>query len=317
MPGVLTTAFRAITRYAASVLAAGIFAGLLLPDLASAMRPWLPPVVAGLLFVGMLRIDFRALLQRLSRPSTVAALCAWFLLLAPLLVWAASLLIGVAPALGAALVLAAACPPIVSGPAMAVLLRLDAPLMLASVVSASLLAPFSIVLFATHVVEPDLDVDSTRLLVRLAVLIGGCMAAALLVRRLAGGERLARHSGVLDGASLVLLLVFAVAIMDGVAALLVHDPLHVAWLVLAAFAANLLLQISGSMAAAAMGRRAALTVGFASGNRNMGVMLAVLPADSVPDVLLYFALAQIPIYVLPALIGPLYRRWLEKAPQVG
>ena len=41
-----------------------------------------------------------------------------------------------------------ACPPIVSGPAMALLLRLDAPLMLVSVVVASLLAPFTVVLVA-------------------------------------------------------------------------------------------------------------------------------------------------------------------------
>jgi BASS family bile acid:Na+ symporter len=59
-----------------------------------------------------------------------------------------------------------------------------------------------------------------------------------------------------------------------------------------------------------MGRRSALTVGFASGNRNMGLLLAVLPAESPPDVLLFFVLAQLPIYILPAVLGPAYRRWL-------
>ena len=42
----------------------------------------------------------------------------------------------------------------------------------------------------------------------------------------------------------------------------------------------------------------------------MGLLLAVLPADSPPDVLLFFALAQLPIYILPAMLGPAYRRWL-------
>lgn len=304
----LATALQALSRHAAGVLAVGVFAGLLLPELASIMRPWLPPAVAGLLLLGLLRVDLPALVMHLSRPIALALLCVWLLLLAPLLVAAAVALFGVAPGLGAALILAAACPPIVSGPAMALLLRLDAELMLASVVSASLLAPVTIVLVATHVVEVDLQIDTVALLARLVVLVGGCVAAALLVRRVAGRARLVRHADALDFASLVLLLVFAVAIMDGVGDLMARDPLHVAWFVIAAFAANVLLQLAGSVAAAAMGRRAALTAGFASGNRNMGVLLAVLPADSVTDVLLYFALAQIPIYVLPALLGPLYRR---------
>jgi len=312
MPGVFVSAFQAVSRHAASVLATGVFAGVLLPDLAAILRPWLPPAVAGLLFLGLLRVNLRDLVGHLSRIPTVALLCVWLLLLAPVLVWAAVCAFGLARGLGTALILAAACPPIVSGPAMAMLLRLDAPLMLASVVSASLLAPFGILLVATHLIEVDLEVDTLQLFVRLAVLIGGCVAAALVVRWLAGSARLARHAGALDFASLVLLLVFAVAIMDGVGELLARDPMHVAWFVLVAFAANVLLQLIGSAAAGALGRRAALTVGFASGNRNMGVLLAVLPADSVPDVLLYFALAQIPIYVLPVMLGPAYRRWIGR-----
>jgi BASS family bile acid:Na+ symporter len=44
----------------------------------------------------------------------------------------------------------------------------------------------------------------------------------------------------------------------------------------------------------------------------MGLLLAVLPADSAPDALLFFALAQLPIYMLPAVLGPAYRRWLAR-----
>ena len=92
-----------------------------------------------------------------------------------------------------------------------------------------------------------------------------------------------------------------------------HNPWHVLRFIIAAFAANILLQLLGTGVAAAMGRRSALTVGFASGNRNMDLLLAVLPADSAPDLLLFFALAQLPIYILPAVLGPAYRRWLSGA----
>jgi len=50
-----------------------------------------------------------------------------------------------------------------------------------------------------------------------------------------------------------------------------------------------------------------LTVGFCGGNRNMGILLAVLPAATAADTLMFFAVAQIPMYVLPALLAPLYR----------
>ncbi|NIR60826.1 MAG: hypothetical protein GWO02_15610, partial [Gammaproteobacteria bacterium] len=58
--------------------------------------------------------------------------------------------------------------------------------MLVSVVSASLLAPFTIVVAASWIAGVELDIEPLTLFVRLALLIGGCAAAALLARRLAG-----------------------------------------------------------------------------------------------------------------------------------
>lgn len=310
MRGVLISALQALSRHTATVLAVGIFAGLLLPDLAGWLRPLLPSAVAGLLFLALLRIDWQELSRHLSRPLVGALLCGWFLVATPVLVWLAVKLFDVDNGLGTALILAAACPPIVSGPAMALLLRLDAPLMLVSVVSASLLVPFSIVAVSSYLLGVSLHIYALALFLRLAFLIGGCVLTALLVRRLLGSVRLVRYRDPFDIASVVLLLVFAVAIMDGVADRLAQDPWRVLQFTVAAFAANILLQLIGTGVAAAMGRRSTLTVGFASGNRNMGLLLAVLPADSPPDVLLFFVLAQLPIYILPAVLGPVYRRWL-------
>lgn len=310
MRGVLTATLHNQSRHAATVLALGVFAGLLLPDLAGWMRPLLPLSVAGLLFLALLRIDWQELSQHLSRPLSVALLCTWFLIVTPLLVWLGVSIVGVDTGLATALILAAACPPIVSGPAIALLLRLDASLMLVSVVSASLLAPFTVVAVSSYLIGVDLRLDALALFLRLAFLICGCVLAALTVKRLLGQVRLARCTNAFDMVSVLLLLIFAIAIMDGVMTLVAHDPWRVLRFIIAAFIANILLQVLGSGAAAAMGRRSALTVGFASGNRNMGLLLAVLPAASAPDALLFFAVAQLPVYILPAVLGPAYRRWL-------
>lgn len=312
MRSVFTAAFQALSRHAATVLAVGVFVGLGLPELAAWMRPLLPPAVAGLLFLALLRVDWPELLRHLSRPLIGALLGVWFLLATPLLVWLGVTILDFDSGLATALILAASCPPIVSGPAMALLLRLDAPLMLVSVVSASLLAPFSVVAVSSWLIGVDLGIDPVALFLRLALLIGGCVLAALAVRRWLGGQRLVRGREYFDAVSVVLLLVFAIAIMDGVTFLVIHDPRRVLGFIFAAFAVNLLLQLLGAAVAAAMGRRAALTVGFASGNRNMGLLLAVLPAEAAPDAMLFFAVAQLPIYILPALLGPAYRRWLAR-----
>ena len=42
----------------------------------------------------------------------------------------------------------------------------------------------------------------------------------------------------------------------------------------------------------------------------MGLLLVVLPAGLHPDIALYFALAQFPIFILPAVLKPLYGRLL-------
>ncbi len=313
MRGVLTSALQALSRHAATVLAVGVFAGLALPDLAGWMRPLLPSAVAGLLFLALLRIDWQELGWHLSRPLTGALLCAWFLIATPVLVWLAVEMLRIDSGLATALILAAACPPIVSGPAMALLLRMDAPLMLVSVVSASLLAPFTVVAVSSYLIGVDLRIDALQLFLRLAFLIGGCVLTALIVRSLLGQARLARCKSPFDTASVLLLLIFAIAIMDGVTDLVARDPWHVLLFIVAAFAANILLQLLGTGVMAPMGRRSALTLGFASGNRNMGLLLAVLPVDSVPDALLFFALAQLPIYILPAALRPAYNRWLSRS----
>jgi len=81
----------------------------------------------------------------------------------------------------------------------------------------------------------------------------------------------------------------------------------------AAFAANLLLQLAGTAAFAWLGTRGALTAGLLLGNRNMGLLLAALPAGVNPDIGLFIAVAQIPIYTLPAASQPLLRRLLTGA----
>ena len=44
----------------------------------------------------------------------------------------------------------------------------------------------------------------------------------------------------------------------------------------------------------------------------MGLMLAALPAERDADVLLFFAIAQLPMYMLPIVMVPVYKRLLHR-----
>jgi len=301
-------------RHAAPVLAAGVLLGLALPDLAHVLRPTLTPAVFLLMLLAMLRIRWDGLRALARRPGTAALVLGWMLVLSPVAMWLLVTQLGASPGLAAALVLMAGAPPLMSSPAFSVLIGLDGALSLVVLIVATLAAPVMLPVVALEGLGLELAVDGWGLALRLGALVGAALAGALLLRRLVGLDAIARQATLIDGASVVLLLIFAVAIMDGVAVRLAEEPAHVLTLTAVAFAANLGLQAVGAVAAAPLGLRRALTVGFSSGNRNMALLLAVMPAGAHPDTLLYFAVGQFPIYMLPALLAPLYRRVLGARP---
>ncbi|GAA0587343.1 hypothetical protein [Caenispirillum bisanense] len=303
-----------LVRQSRWFLAGSVFAGLALPDLAAALRPLLPPAVAVLLVLSMLRMDWTAVLAYGRRPGRVGLALAWVLIGAPAAVALAVAALPISPGLQAAVILMAASAPIMSSPALAVLLGLDASLALVVVVGSTLLMPLTAPWAADLLAHLPLDIPTWELMVRLAGLVAGSVAAALVLRRLLGRARLVAWGAGIDAASVVFLVLFAIAIMDGVTAELLANPARTLLIILGSFAANLGLQAAGAVLFWRTGRQAALTVGLVSGNCNMALLLAVLPAGVDADVPLYFALGQFPIYILPALLTPLYRRLRLPAP---
>src|SRR5207253_7251789 len=66
--------------------------------------------------------------------------------------------------------------------------------------------------------------------------------------------------------------------------------------VASAFIANVGLQIVGVLISWRLGRVPALTIGLVSGNRNMAVVIANLGSAATPEIALFFAAVQFPIY---------------------
>lgn len=294
-----------------TVLFLGVFLGLALPELARLARPALAPAVAALLLFSLLRVDWQSVAGYLRRPVLTGGLVAWMLLVSPVVTWALLLAMPLPEALTTAVVLMAAAPPILGSTAIALLLGLDGALTLVVGLTATLLTPLTVPPLALWLLGLELEVEASELMLRLGGVVVGALIGAILIRRLLGTARLRRNAGVLDGLIVAVMLVFAVAIMDGVTATALQRPGTVALWILAAFIANPALQLVTALAFARFGRRLALTAGLLAGNCNMGLLLAALPAEADYDVTLFFALAQLPMYMLPALLRPLYRRLLR------
>jgi BASS family bile acid:Na+ symporter len=171
----------------------------------------------------------------------------------------------------------AAAPPLMASGYLALLIGLDAARAVALTLVSTALMPFTLPLVSLYLLGVDIDVPLGDLILRLAVVVGGCLALAWLLRRLIARAFIARHAEPLDGLAVLGLLIFAIAIMDGVSALLLRQPGFALLCVLAVIGVNLTLQLTGSLAFAWLGRRGALTIGMCGGSRKLR------PAAGRPD----------------------------------
>ncbi|MGP1255195.1 MAG: hypothetical protein ACTS10_12325 [Kiloniellales bacterium] len=292
------------------VLFVGVFIGLVLPDLATVARPLVGPAVATLLVLTLLRVEWGQMAAYLRRPGLLTVLVVWLMLVSPVATWGVLALLPGPQPLEVALVLMAAAPPILGVTAIAILLGLDGALALVMALAATLLTPITVPLLSLWLLGLELEVSIAGFMLRLALVVLGAFVLAFLLRRLAGVAWFRARATSLDGLVVLVMLVFAIAIMDGVTATIFARPEVVALWIFAAFVANPLLQIVAALAFWWLGPRRALTVGLMSGNCNMGLLLAALPPQADFDVVLFFALAQLPMYMLPFVLTPLYRRLL-------
>jgi predicted Na+-dependent transporter len=300
-------------RHATLFLAGGVLLGLLAPPLAALARPLLVPTLLVPLVIALLRLDWDALAAYARRPGLVALITLGLLLASPALMWLALKAFSLPPALAQGLTLMAAASPIVSAAAISLILGLDAALAVIVIVVTTALMPFSLPIVALWLLGLRIDIDLSTFILRLALMVGGSFAAALALRRLVPRHTLAANARMLDGAAVASLVLFALAIMDGVTAVALARPGYVVLVTVAAFVANVVLQALGTLAALRLSMRSALTVGLMAGNCNMGLVLVALADKADFDVIVFFAMAQIPMYMLPAMLGPIYRRLLPAA----
>jgi len=299
----------ASSRAGPALLAAGIFGGVLVPPLARAMHAAIAPAVVGLMTLVLLRVDLATAFAHLRRPLRVAAIVAFLLLACPVLARLAVMPLGLDPGVAAGVVVFATGCAATSGPAFARLVGLDPELTLLATLATTFLVPLTAPPLMWALAGVEFSIGVGAFMARLALIVGLPLALSLVLRRAVGPARLVPLGPAVDGGVVWLLVIYGLGVMDGLAARILADPAWVAQALAAAFAADFGLNALTAAAFAWMGRRAACSAGLMSGNRNMALFLAILPAGADPRLGLFFALCQFPLFLSPFMLRGVYRRW--------
>ncbi len=296
-------------RQGTRAVALSLFLGMALPPVSAFAKPALPVAVFLLLVLAMIRLDMVALRIVGGQPLRLAAMVVWCMVAVPaiggIMVSIAHQQLGFSGDIRLAITLMLVAPPIMSVPAFCYLLGLNGALSFVVMVLTLIVTPITAPLIANTLVEGALPLSTAALALRLAFYLFGSAAVALALRRLLGAETVAAQGDLIDGLNVILLFVFAVALMDGVAALTFARPGLVAMLIAVSFGvAGTILAVT-TVVFSPLGAHNALSLGLAAGNRNMGLMASALIAG-LPDLTwAYVALAQFPIYLLPWIMRPI------------
>ena len=290
-----------------ALLALGVLIGLAFPPLAEFARPILPVTVFVFVAGTFLRTDLILMRRAVGSLRTGLVLPAIGIVGMPLA--AAWFLdsIGVPPTIVGGIVLALASPPSSGNAAMARMFGYRGEVPMAIILLTMLTAPFTMPLIGASI---GAAIDPWALARGLAILLLGTGGVAIALRLLFP-RRVDRLSPAIDHTVVLALFLFAIATMDGVLDYAFDQPRAFAGLLVAAFAVNIVSQIVGAfLAKGHMRDRIALALTF--GNRNVGLPWAVLGSALAPSTTLFFALAQLPIFVLPWIMKLIFRERLRR-----
>jgi hypothetical protein len=291
------------------VLILGLVAGISLPGLANAMRPWIGEMVAGLLFLAALRVGPRQAVGALGDLGVSIGLAGLFQLAFPLAAIAFFAVLGWGRTpLAVFVVLMLAAPPVTGSPNLTIMTGNDPAPALRQLVVGTALLPVTVlpIFWLTPAFGGASAVLGAAggLMALIAAATG--LAFAIRARLLRAPSPSALQS--IDALSALAMAFVVIGLMSAVGPALRETPLKVFGILALLCAVNFAIQVGVTSLARSWGFRAsAAAAGIVAGNRNIALFLTVLPPATVDPILLLIGCFQIPMYITPAVLGRFYR----------
>jgi ACR3 family arsenite transporter len=301
-------------RNARLVLPLGLLAGIFLPSLAGAIKPFIGELIALMLFLASLRIGPRSALGALG-DIRVSALAAFIFQLAiPLSFAAVVFLLGLNGTVVAAIALMLAASPISGTPNLVIMLGHDPAPALRTLIFGTAVLPLTA--FFAFWAAPGFGDTGTLLIssLRLLAIIAAACAIAFMIRGFWLPKLEVPAMEAIDGMSALVMGVVVVGLMSAVGVALENDPASLGRMLVIAFAANFGLQIATAFVYSRLWPDSRDLVGLAvsAGNRNCALFLTALPASVTEPLLLFIGCYQIPMYLTPMLLSRFYRNRMRQ-----
>lgn len=297
-------------RHASSVLPIGVLIGIFVPSWADSLQPLLIPALFVPLTLSLVRIETKQLLGSFTRWNWLALLCVWILILRPMAVWLVLQLFSLPETIVKAALITAAAPPVTACAAIAIFLGIDAAIVVVVTIVTMLLVPISLPPMVFYLVDLQIKAEFWQVSLRLTLFIVLAFFIAVLIKKWLGQSRVHRNAATLDGISVVFIGIFIIGVMHGVTATFIQQPWYIFQTFLVSTLLVLGLYIFATVLFWRLGPRTAMAIGLVSGNCNMGLMYLILVDQATLDLLIFFAIGQIPMYFLPSLLAPLINRFL-------
>ncbi|WP_120496841.1 hypothetical protein [Kiloniella sp. EL199] len=324
--GALSILFTSIGNRASVILALSLPLCAYLPSAVSnALLPYMTFIIIGLISVAMIRVDLTRVVGHLKNPVSLLIALVVLMLAFPLGVHWIARYFSLAGPVHIALVLMACAPPLGSAPNLAYLLKLDGELVFNITLAGTAIVPLTAPWIIGITLGDQMSFDPWMLFQKLLITVGSSFLIAIVVRKVLGRERIKRSGAQLDGISTVIMVLFVATAMAGVSETIESDPVYMLFLLSIAFASNFGAQFLFSIAGlfvrrifqlfnSGEGMKAESVLSFAmvAGNRNLGLVAAVIPIAFLQEILPFLALYQVPIYLTPLMGGLFYRYVLRR-----
>lgn len=290
-------------------LVIGLIAGLILPGVAQAMRPYLPELIALLLLLAAYRIGPQTAIGNLGAMGQTLMRVGLFQLAAPLVALALLWAVGLSTTIpGMVMILLLTAPPVVGSPNLTILLGHDPAAAMRQLLVGTALFPLTVL--PVLLLLPGLGDPAMMILgaLRLMVVIGLSVGFAFALRFWRGGALSEDVSAAIDGASAIVLGVIVIGLMSAIGPALETAPEQVVVWLGYALALNFGLQIAANLwlrNRSNASDRVAISV--VAGNRNIALLLLSLPAATIEPFLLFIGCYQVPMYLTPLLMRRILR----------
>ncbi|MCK0151714.1 hypothetical protein MWU54_16850 [Marivita sp. S6314] len=293
-------------RHGRFCLVAGLIGGAALPGLAAVLRPWLPELVALLLFLTALRVGPRTAFGSLRDVRQVGAYVCVLQVLAPLSAIAVFSLLGLlSQPFVLAVVLMLSAPSVTGAPNFLIMVGKDPSYAMRILVLGTAMFPVTVipVLWALPLADPVGVIAAAG---RLIAVILGATAVGFAVRHVLWRDLDTNGRSNLDGLSALALAVIVVGLMSEIGPLLRSAPMILLSWALAVMVLNFGLQLFTFAVLKHTQRPEVPALSIISGNRNIALFLIALPPEVTGPLLVFIGCYQIPMYLTPLVLRRFY-----------